>query len=766
MDSKRHQQVGELFDAAVELEGDARLQYLDSACHEDSQLRAEVESLLMHHHERTLIPQMDIPRQMSVSLKPFVSSSARGRSLRRWWLLGSKPIASISPRPMLVIVVILTVCLALLGKWVHQSIERSLRQSLESQLNTVLQVDMSALENWIAFEDARVERWAQNEDVRRVIVQLVQISEQPGASRDDLLNSASLAELIRLMEPLHSQKANRGFTVVSRAGMAVADDNLESVGVETSPEGGPYLRRILLGETILIKPSPEGNYVVGIEPDYDNMLMFVAAPVTNDEGDNIAAMVLKFPADEKFTQILSLAQLGETGETYAFDQQADVLSDLRDPQVVQAAGLLLAGPLPAHTALKVQIRDPGGDLTAGYQTDHPRDSWPFTKMAALATAGHDGRDMIGYRNYLGVPVLGAWRWLPEYDFGIATEMTVEEAYAPLRYVRWAFGSLLGLFGLLFGIVLVTSLSHMRLHREVGAATQLGEYTLEELIGQGGMGKVYKARHALLRRPTAIKLLDGVEADRDTVLRFEREVQLTSELTHPNTIQIYDYGRTREEIFYYVMEYLPGLNLGELVAVSGALPAGRVIHLLRQICGSLAEAHQRGLIHRDIKPANIMLSDRGGMFDVIKVLDFGLARSVQSEQQLQITSPQSLGGTPQFLAPERIQDPSILDPRSDIYSLGAVTFFLLAGRHAYTGNSTADLLYQVMNVAPERLRNLTEVKVPSELDALVEACLAKDPEDRPDSMGAILELLDSLAESLPWNQEDARQSWEQLVLQHG
>jgi serine/threonine-protein kinase len=306
---------------------------------------------------------------------------------------------------------------------------------------------------------------------------------------------------------------------------------------------------------------------------------------------------------------------------------------------------------------------------------------------------------------------------------------------------------------------------MRLHGEVGEASQLDQYTLEELIGQGGMGKVYKARHALLRRPTAVKILDGVEADRETVLRFEREVQLTSELTHPNTIQIYDYGRTRDEIFYYVMEYLPGLNLGELVAISGALPAGRVIHLLRQICGSLAEAHGRGLIHRDIKPANIMLCDRGGLFDVIKVLDFGLARSSQPDQSMQITKPQSLGGTPQFIAPERIRDPSVLDNRSDLYALGAVAFFLLAGRHVFAGKSTADLFYQVMNVAPVRLGSDLAIEVPSELDDLVATCLAKDPEERPESMAEVLKTLDKLAETLPWSQEDARLCWEKIIVRH-
>jgi len=762
MDPKRHRQVGELFDAVLDLEEEKRLEYLDSACRGDPELRAEVESLLSHHHERTLIPQAAIPTQAAVSLKTLAARPGRNpRKVgpwRRWWLLGARPMASIGPRPILLFVIGLTVSLALIGWWVHRGIERSLRQDLATQLQTLLRVDVAALENWIAFEDARVERWAQNEDVRRLTAQLVQISEQPGAARDDLLNSPSLAELIRLLEPLYSQQTNLGFSIISRAGKSLADDNLDTVGEALSPAGGPYLRRILLGETVLVKPSPQGKYAVGIEPDYKNLLMFSAAPITNDKGDRLGAMVLKFPANEKFTQILSMAQLGKTGETYAFDSQGDIVSDLRDTHAVQAAGLLRSGR-SGHTALSVQVRDPGGDLTAGYRADSPRSSWPLTRMAALATAGHDGCDMTGYRNYLGVRVLGAWRWLPEYDFGVTTEMAVQDAYAPLRYVRWAFGGLLGLLVLLTGTVLATSFAYLSLQGQVGESSQLGEYTLKELIGQGGMGKVYKARHALLRRPTAVKILDGVEADRETVLRFEREVQLTSQLSHPNTIQIYDYGRTREDIFYYAMEYLPGLNLGELVAAGGALPVGRAIYLLRQVCGSLAEAHGCGLIHRDIKPANIMLCDRGGRFDVIKVLDFGLARSRLGEPSAQITDPHSLGGTPLYIAPERIRDPSILDPRSDIYALGAVAFFLLTGRQLFAGKTTADLFYQVMNGVPERLTSAAAKEMPPELDELVAACLAKDPTDRPERMAVILDTLDRLAAAFPWSQQDARRSWQ-------
>lgn len=175
------------------------------------------------------------------------------------------------------------------------------------------------------------------------------------------------------------------------------------------------------------------------------------------------------------------------------------------------------------------------------------------------------------------------------------------------------------------IATLTSRVIYGLAQRARVATELGQYTLEEKIGEGGMGVVYRARHALLRRPTALKVLPRELAGERSIQRFEREVQLTSALSHPNTIAIYDYGRSPDGVFYYVMEYLDGITLEELVTHDGPQPTGRVVHLLKQVCGALQEAHEVKLIHRDVKPANIVLCVRGGVADYIKVLDFGLVK---------------------------------------------------------------------------------------------------------------------------------------------
>jgi serine/threonine-protein kinase len=272
-----------------------------------------------------------------------------------------------------------------------------------------------------------------------------------------------------------------------------------------------------------------------------------------------------------------------------------------------------------------------------------------------------------------------------------------------------------------------------------------------------MGKVYKAQHEMLRRPTAIKLLDGHLADRETVDRFEREVQLTSQLTHPNTIQIYDFGRTDDDDFYFAMEYLFGPNLSQLVELIGSLPPARVIHILLQVCGSLKEAHDLGLIHRDIKPANIMLCQRGGWFDVVKVLDFGLVKSFIFRDP-NATQKGAVRGTPAYIAPERLSQQAV-DHRSDIFSLGAVAYFLLTGEDAFRGDTAQMTLDQVLHAEPTPPFQLVNTEIPRALDDLVMRCLAKAAGDRPPELGVVISELLVMAEDTPWRQEDARVWWE-------
>lgn len=270
----------------------------------------------------------------------------------------------------------------------------------------------------------------------------------------------------------------------------------------------------------------------------------------------------------------------------------------------------------------------------------------------------------------------------------------------------------------------------RLRRQAAEARRLGQYVLREQLGAGGMGEVYRAEHLLLRRPCALKLIRPERAgDPKNLRRFEREVQTTATLTHPNTVQIFDYGHAEDGTFYYVMEYLPGETLEQLVRREGPLPPARAIHFLRQICGALKEAHGRGLIHRDIKPGNVMICERGGIRDVAKLLDFGLVLPPMNESDGErLTQDGSVAGTPAYLSPEQAGGQENVDARSDIYSLGALGYFILTGQPPFAGRSGVKMLAAHLYESPQPLTVL-RLDVPADLEAIVLRCLAKKPEER-------------------------------------
>ena len=297
-----------------------------------------------------------------------------------------------------------------------------------------------------------------------------------------------------------------------------------------------------------------------------------------------------------------------------------------------------------------------------------------------------------------------------------------------------------------------------LHQQVREAQQLGQYTLDEKIGEGGMGIVYRAHHALLRRPTAVKLLPAERAGVSNLSRFEREVQLTSSLTHPNTVAIYDYGHTPDGIFYYAMEYLDGMDLEELVELDGPQDPARVVHVVKQVCGALAEAHEVGLVHRDIKPANILLCERGGMPDTAKVVDFGLVKQLStSGVGPGVSTVNNIMGTPLYLSPEAIMSPEKVDERSDLYALGAVAYYLVTGKPVFEGETLIEVCGHHLHSAPITPSERLGTPVPAKLEALILQCLAKQPADRPKSAAQLREELDQCGVP-PWTEAQARSWW--------
>jgi serine/threonine-protein kinase len=297
-----------------------------------------------------------------------------------------------------------------------------------------------------------------------------------------------------------------------------------------------------------------------------------------------------------------------------------------------------------------------------------------------------------------------------------------------------------------------------LRAEVREARRFGQYVLERKIGEGAMGVVYRATHAMLRRPAAIKLLHKDRGSESDLVRFEREVQLTSRLVHPNTISIFDYGRTAEGVFYYVMEYLDGLDLQTLVDQYGPVEPTRAIHILAQICGALAEAHALGLIHRDIKPANIVLTERPDASDVVKVVDFGLVKSFGGNLAESAASD-AITGTPLYMAPEAIAKPDTIDARSDLYAVGAAAYFLLTGQHVFQAATVLEVCSKHMLEAPVRPSERLGKPLPADLEAIVLGCLAKNRDDRPASAAVLRASLLACADALGDDQPAARDWWQ-------
>jgi len=488
--------------------------------------------------------------------------------------------------------------------------------------------------------------------------------------------------------------------------------------------------------------------------------MFVAAPVASAEGKIVALLALRLKPEEEFSRIFSMSRLGETGESYAFDRRGVMLTASRFDEELRKLGLM-DKQSGSSSILNVRLIDPRVGLERKKDRSSTNTEPPLTHMAFLATRGWEGVDVQGYRNYRGLKVVGAWEWVPEYGMGVATEEAADEAFQTFYVLRRAFVVLFLLLVLSGAAILIFTLSveylQSSLRRSAVAARQLGQYVLMQEIGRGANGMVYRARHSLLRRPVAIKLLSPEMTNDGNIARFEHEVQMTSQLTHPNTVAIYDFGRTPEGLFYYAMEYLSGINLDQLVRRFGPQPEARVIYILRQVCGSLAEAHKIGLIHRDIKPANIVLTPRGGAYDMVKVLDFGLVRGLHLSAADK-ASLNAVVGTPHFMSPEAIERPATVDVRSDLYSVGAVGYWLLAGKTLFDCDNVQELLKQQVKLVPPRVSERLGTLVSLDLEAVITSCLSKVLDQRPPTAAALDNALSKCKSASDWTAEDAEKWW--------
>jgi eukaryotic-like serine/threonine-protein kinase len=653
---------------------------------------------------------------------------------------------------------------ALFGGWAHHELRLTVEHQLQAQLTSTLNANVTALEIWTTNQTRLATALADEPEVQARAVRILDRSQSESRTVESFSNVVDSEQLFRYLRPrLHEL----GYETVQ-----LVNTNFEIVAASMRPRPGPPLKvaeahtnkfaeLYASGQPVIITPfKPElpiprrasrffgnrganglrrggagrfipANAMRGRRGNAS--LMQVAAPLSED-GAVRGALALIINPDQEFTRILSVARPGESGETYAFDQTGLLISRSRFDDQLRQLGLL--DQTNASSALNLRLRDPGGDLTRGYKPEAANSAAePLTRLVANAINGVDGVDVTPSRDYRGVPVIGAWRWLPQLGIGVVTQVDASEAYRSLGVLQFIFIALFLMLVLCALVLFAFSYANVTWRRRLSEAElklrQLGQYTLDEKIGEGGMGVVYRAHHALMRRDTAVKLLLPDRADAAAVQRFEREVCLTCRLAHPNTIQVYDYGRTPDGIFYYAMELLSGLNLHDLVSRFGPQPEGRVIQILAQVCESLAEAHALGLVHRDLKPSNIFLCDRGGVLDWVKVLDFGLVREFRSAAGAGNEEPE-FAGTPSFMPPEAIKNSAANDPRSDLYAVGAIGYFLMTGKYVLEEEDVVKLEEEQLLPAPVPPSHRTLNKISAELDQAILRCLERDPAQRPQS----------------------------------
>jgi serine/threonine protein kinase len=708
---------------------------------------------------------------------------------------------------------LLALLVASVGWWADRQLHQTINRELRADLSATLDANVTALEIWMTNQKRLAASLADEPRLKAVALKLLDQPSDTFTNRTalnelsrELITGERLQERVRALGYGMVHLVNTNLTVISDAGRRRSRQG-NKVPEELQPK---YSELFSTGEAIIITPfklkppqlpprggnrpnrtnnearpprelfeprpglgtnhpappfaGPPPGDAPSAPPTRDLTVMQVAAPVKDAAGETRGALALIINPDAEFTRILSVARSGDSGETFAFDAAGTLISESRFDDELKRVGLL-ADETNAVSALTLSLRDPGGDLTQGFIAN-TNTTQPLIAMVERAIEGEPGVEIEPFRDYRGVNVVGAWRWLPKYGFGVGTKIDAREAFESLRVVRRVFLILFLLLILAALVVLVFTYRQViwrrRLTEAELKARQLGQYKLIEKIGEGGMGIVYRAHHSLLRRETALKLLPPEKADAASLERFEREVQLTCRLTHPNTIQVYDYGHTPDGIFYYAMEYLDGLNLHELVHRYGAQPEARVAHILKHICESLAEAHALGLIHRDVKPANIFISDRGGVPDSVKVLDFGLVKHIASApdavQRIEVAGEDGIVGTPNFIAPEAIRDPNQCDARSDIYSVGVLGYFLLTGREIFDGATIAELCRKHLDENPVPPRQRLGKPIDPQFESLLLQCLEKDPAKRPASARKLAEQLAACDLTRHWTTEQRTAWW--------
>ncbi|WP_417730133.1 serine/threonine-protein kinase [Rosistilla oblonga] len=747
MTPEHYARVKEIFLAVESVPTESQLQRLDSLCGDDRSLRSDVLKLLKHHDSEAATREGQTPFLQQASQTIINDSSVLAR------MRPHKPTVAAWLRSRLRgssrLLAFLGICLvSFLVAW---SIDRGVRRySIDSEraaLRSNVKSAAAGIQQWATHLRSQGRMWGRDPN----LIDLAQQYVEPGREESD---ARDLADALRSRSAsLFGAKTQ--YCLFSPQGVILASGPREQtqVGRHLPPEAMVELGHALNGTVQIQFPM---QAVVGDDRE-PPAGMWVSFPINDSDDRPIAVMRVVDPEWlQHFQALFEKQNVGTTADTFCIDRYANMLIRSRYANRWPELGIVDADA----DAGFARVVDPGGRLAKGYRSDRQRQMLPLTEAAARVVVGEDGSNIDGYRDIRGEWVVGAWRWIPELQLGIISELSFANAYQFSRWLRLGLAAMLflplGFAGLAwFG----TSFFRPKQFSAGSEIQQVGAYELLEKIGEGGMGYVYRARHSLLKRASAVKILRPDRLTMVDVGRFDREVKLAAQLTSPHTIRILDYGRTDDGLIYFAMEYLDGLTLSTVIARSGSLSASRTLHFLIQLCKSIEEAHTAGLIHRDIKPENIIITRRGNEADWLILFDFGLAKSVAPNSKEFRTRETIWAGTPMFMSPERVRTPAAVDPRMDVYAIGAVGYFMLTGRPPFTTANPEMIFEQVLGVMPLSPSQAGATASIPALDAIVMRCLAKSPDDRPDNAAQLRTRLEELAAKDPWTAEEANAWWQ-------
>lgn len=770
-------QAKELFIELVDKSPPERESQLKSLRQTKPELAKEVQDLLAKHFSRTIMMPTGKMAKTTVQSRTFPT-------------LGLKKISSNLVGGALPMASALGAALFLMGvSWYLQTelIQRT-RVEYEAVLKSMTEQKSALMHQWIRGHELRMQDWGRQRELQELVVQLDAKVHDPTlvdkAGVENLAISEEQPKIKSVLERLFSQPLriesdgklkskerdeskteteSREFryAIWNRSLNLLADwqytDPRAELGGIVTPIGASVLSRVFDSRTTSIElPRPSAD---SISKDYpmestDQYVMFFVPIFLPENSDQVVAvMMIRCEAFmDELQSLLSMTVLPESN-CYLLDDRGAIATQGRDVDLL-ASQPWFSENKKVRGAIVFEARDPGGNLLAGFEPKGSVNEWAWTKPGKTVSQPSNGSDVFGYRDYRGQEVVGAWRWMDTLQRLLVLEIPKERAFKTQAFIHRAFRFIYGVP--IFISLVLAALSLRRAFSTMDLRNKsLGAYKLGEKIGEGGLGIVYQAEHQMLGRTAAIKLIKEPLANSSSLKRFEREVRMAAMLNHPNTVSIYDFGVSKDGLLYCAMEFVDGVNLANFIAYEPKLPIDRCIWILCQIGGAVEEAHCAGLIHRDIKPQNIMICQKGQLADLIKVVDFGLAKTMVDDVTRDVTATRVLIGTPGFIAPERLETPWIADPRIDIFAFGVLGIYLLTGKVPLLGVTT-DSLLQTLQLG--RFSELCNDLTFHSLVSLLAKCISPDPGDRPSSMSEVVEKLESIAAYFPWNEDMAEKWW--------